>query len=180
MPAVIKVHEKNFTSYLSETEIREKITLLAEQLNKDYAGKNPLFISILNGSFIFAADLFKQLSNNPEICFVKIASYKGEKSTGNIITTIGLDTEIKGRNIVILEDIVDTGKTLSGFIPQIHEQQALSVKIATLLHKPDATIYPIQIDYCCFTIPNKFVIGYGLDYDGLGRNLKDIYQLQQE
>ena len=176
----IRVHDKNFTPYLSETQIQEKINLLAAQLNKDYAGKKPLFIAILNGSFIFAADLFKKLQLDAEICFVKLASYKGTKSTGHIITAIGLDTDITGRDIIILEDIIDTGKTLNQFLPQLYNLQPLSLRIAVLLHKPEATIYPIKIDYCCFTLPDKFVVGYGLDYDGLGRNLKEIYQLLQD
>ena len=176
----IRVHDKNFTPYLSETQIQEKIKLLAAQLTKDYAGKKPLFIAILNGSFIFAADLFKRLHIDAEICFIKLASYKGTKSTGHIITAIGLDTDITGRDIIILEDIIDTGKTLSQFLPQLYNQQPLSLRIAVLLHKPEATIYPVKIDYCCFTIPDKFVVGYGLDYDGLGRNLKEIYQLLQD
>ena len=178
--ASIRVHDKNFTPYLSETQIQEKINLLAAQLNKDYAGKKPLFIAILNGSFIFAADLFKKLQLDAEICFVKLASYKGTKSTGHIITAIGLDTDITGRDIIILEDIIDTGKTLNQFLPQLYNLQPLSLRIAVLLHKPEATIYPIKIDYCCFTLPDKFVVGYGLDYDGLGRNLKGIYQLLQD
>ncbi len=178
--ASIRVHDKNFTPYLSETQIQEKINLLAAQLNKDYAGKKPLFIAILNGSFIFAADLFKKLQLDAEICFVKLASYKGTKSTGHIITAIGLDTDITGRDIIILEDIIDTGKTLNQFLPQLYNLQPLSLRIAVLLHKPEATIYPIKIDYCCFTLPDKFVVGYGLDYDGLGRNLKEIYQLLQD
>ena len=180
MSSAIRVHDKNFTPYLSEIQIQEKINLLAAQLNIDYAGKKPLFIAILNGSFIFAADLFKKLHIDAEICFIKLASYKGTKSTGHIITAIGLDTDITGRDIIILEDIIDTGKTLSQFLPQLYNQQPFSLRIAVLLHKPDATIYPVKIDYCCFTIPDKFVVGYGLDYDGLGRNLKEIYQLLQD
>src|SRR5205085_5224695 len=142
--------------------------------------KRPLFISILNGSFMFSADLFKYLEIPAEICFIKLASYKGTKSSGQVVTAIGLDTDICGRDIIILEDIIDTGKTLSQFLPQVFNQQPASLKIAVLLHKPEATVYPIQIDYCCFTIPNKFVVGYGLDYDGFGRNLPEIYQLHEK
>ncbi|MGV3594610.1 MAG: hypoxanthine phosphoribosyltransferase [Sediminibacterium sp.] len=177
---VIKVHDKEFIPYLPETLIHEKIKELAAQLDKDYQGKRPLFISILNGSFMFSADLFKELSIEAEICFIKLASYKGTKSTGHVITAIGLDTEINNRHVIILEDIIDTGKTLSEFLPQLVNQQPLSLKVAVLLHKPDAMKYPVQIDYCCFTIPNRFVLGYGLDYDGLGRNIREIYQLKDE
>jgi hypoxanthine phosphoribosyltransferase len=177
---VIKVHDKEFVPYLPETLIHEKIKELAAQLDKDYQGKKPLFISILNGSFMFSADLFKELSIEAEICFIKLASYKGTKSTGHVITAIGLDMEINNRHVVILEDIIDTGKTLSEFLPQLINQQPLSLKVAVLLHKPDAMKYSVQIDYCCFTIPNRFVLGYGLDYDGLGRNIREIYQLKDE
>src|SRR3954462_4287988 len=178
--SIIKVHDKCFEPYLSGEEIIEKVKQLAEQINKDYEGKRPLFISILNGSFMFSADLFKYLSIPAEICFIKLASYKGTKSSGQVITAIGLDTDITDRDVIVLEDIIDTGKTLKEFLPQIRNLQPASLKIAVLLHKPEATVYPITIDYCGFSIPNKFVVGYGLDYDGLGRNLPEIYQLHEE
>lgn len=177
---MIKVHDKQFQPYLTEQVIREKLEVLAADINRDYAGRKPLFIAILNGSFMFASDLFKLLTIDAEICFIKLASYKGTKSTGHVITAIGLDTDITGRDIIILEDIIDTGKTINQFLPQLMNQQPSSCKIAVLLHKPEATVYPVQIDYCCFSIPNKFVVGYGLDYDGLGRNLREIYQLHAE
>jgi len=177
--SVLKVHDKEFVPFISAATIQHKIKDLAAQLAQDYNGKRPLFIAILNGSFIFAADLFKQLEIEAEICFIKLASYKGTKSTGHVVTAIGLDTDINDRHVIILEDIVDTGKTLHEFIPQITNQQPASLKIAALLHKPDATQYPISISYCCFSIPNKFVLGYGLDYDGLGRNIDEIYQLHE-
>jgi hypoxanthine phosphoribosyltransferase len=173
----LRVHDKEFEPYLSADEIAHKIQQMAEAINTDYAGKRPLFIAILNGSFIFASDLFKSISIEAEICFIKLASYKGTKSSGHVITAIGLDTDIIDRHVIILEDIVDTGKTLSEFLPQLHHQQPASLAIAALLHKPDATVYAIKIDYLGFSIPNKFVLGYGLDYDGLGRNIKEIYQL---
>jgi hypoxanthine phosphoribosyltransferase len=179
MSALVTLFDKTFEPFLSESLIQEKIKELAEEINKDYAGKKPLFIAILNGSFMFAADLFKAINIEAEICFIKLASYKGAKSTGNVITAIGLDNDINNRHVIILEDIIDTGKTLSQFLPQLEHQQPSSLKIAVLLHKPDATIHPVQIDYCCFSIPNRFVLGYGLDYDGFGRNLKEIYQLKE-
>lgn len=175
--AAIKVFDKEFVPYISEAEILEKVAALADQLNRDYDGKKPLFIAILNGAFMFASDVFKHLSIEAEICFIKLASYKGTKSSGHVITAIGLDTDVTGRDVVILEDIVDTGKTLSEFLPQLKNQTPRSLKVATLLHKPDATIYPVNIDYCCFSIPNRFVLGYGLDYDGFARNLRELYQL---
>ena len=174
----IQVLDKEFVPYLSEKEIQEKITALAVQLNKDYAGKKPIFLSILNGSFLFTADLFKQITIEAEVCFIKLASYKGMTSSGNIITAIGLEANVSGRDIIILEDIIDTGKTLHHYLPQLLSSSPASVKIAVLLNKKEALQFPVQIDYTCFEIPNKFVVGYGLDYDGLGRNSKDIYQLK--
>ncbi len=178
MPS-IKVHDKEFEIYLSEHDIQEKIKELAKQLENDYKDKNPLFIAILNGSFMFASDIFKNLNIDAEICFIKLASYKGMKSTGNVITAIGLDQDLYNRHVIIIEDIVDTGKTLYNFLPKLQHQQTASLKIVTLLHKPEATTFPLTIDYIGFSIPNKFVVGYGLDYDGLGRNLKEIYQLAE-
>lgn len=175
--SIIQVHDKQFEPYLAASTISERIKSLAAQLSADYAGKKPLFIAILNGSFMFASDLFKELTIDAEICFIKLASYKGTKSTGHVITAIGMDMDIFGREVVILEDIVDTGKTLSEFLPQLKHQQPASMKIVALLHKPEATVFPIKIDYLGFSIPNKFVVGYGLDYDGLGRNIREIYKL---
>ena len=176
----IKIHDKEFTPYITDQEIQEKIQQLALQLKKDYGDKKPLFLSILNGSFLFTADLFKYLDFEAEVCFVKLASYKGVSSTGNVITAIGLDTNLNDRHVIILEDIIDTGKTLHHFLPQLQSQQLASLKIAVLLNKKEALAYPIKVDYDCFEIPNKFVVGYGLDYDGLGRNSKDIYQLKED
>lgn len=175
----IKVHDKEFTPWMDEKTIADRVTILAQQINEDYAGKKPLFIAILNGAFIFAADLFKQINIDAEICFIKLVSYKGTKSTGNVITAIGLDESLQDRHIIILEDIIDTGKTLHTFLPQIYNQQPASVNICALLHKPDATEHPLTIKYLGFAIENKFVLGYGLDYDGLGRNLAALYQLAE-
>ncbi|MFT3825500.1 MAG: hypoxanthine phosphoribosyltransferase [Chitinophagaceae bacterium] len=175
--SVIRVHDKHFEPYITAEEIAQRIKQVAQKLNTDYIDKKPLFIAILNGSFMFASDLFKELTIDAEICFIKLASYKGTKSSGQVITAIGLDTDIFDRDVVIVEDIVDTGKTLSEFLPQLHHQQPASLKIVALLHKPDATVFPISIDYPGFSIPNKFVVGYGLDYDGLGRNIPAIYRL---
>lgn len=175
--SLIKVHDKSFEIYLSEDAIQQKVRELAQQINRDYQNRRPLFIAILNGSFMFASDLFKHLTIDAEICFIKLASYKGMTSSGNIITAIGLDQDLFNRDVVIVEDIVDTGKTLGVFLPKLQHQQPASLKIATLLHKPEATRYPLTLDYIGFSIPDKFVVGYGLDYDGLGRNLKEIYQV---
>jgi hypoxanthine phosphoribosyltransferase len=177
--STIKVHDKYFVPYLSEIEIQQKIQQLGLQLSNDYKNAKPLFIAILNGSFMFAADLFRHLNIEAEICFIKLASYKGTRSTGQVFTAIGLDMDITHRHVVVLEDIIDTGKTLNHFIPQLQNQQPASLKIAALLHKPEAAVYPVNIDYCCFSIPDKFVVGYGLDYNGLGRNLSAIYCLEE-
>lgn len=175
--AALKVHDKYFVPYIAEAELMQRINAMAKEIDADYKDKKPLFIAILNGSFMFASDIFKHITIEAEICFIKLASYKGTKSTGQVITAIGLDTDIVGRHVIILEDIIDTGKTMSEFLPQLHNQQPASLKIAALLHKPEATTYPIAIDYLGFSVPNKFLLGYGLDYDGLGRNIKEIYQL---
>ena len=176
----IQVLDKKFKPYISAEDLNKRITELADSINKDYEGKKPIFIAILNGSFMFASDLFKAINIDAEICFIKLASYKGTKSTGNVITSIGLDEPLKDRHVIIIEDIVDTGNTLNKFLPQLHNQQPASLKIAALLHKPEALEHPIVIDYLGFSVPNIFLLGFGLDYDGLGRNLAEIYQLTAE
>src|SRR5688500_18852436 len=148
----IHVHDKSFEPYISASAIAEKVEEIAGALNNDYAGKRPLFIAILNGSFMFASDLFKEIRIDAEICFIKLASYKGTKSTGHVITAIGLDTDLYNRHVVIIEDIVDTGKTLNTFLPQLHHQHPASLKIVTLLHKPEATEHHLSLDYTGFTI----------------------------
>lgn len=142
----IQVHDKQFKPYLTAEQINEQVKRVAAEINKDYQGKRPLFIAILNGSFMFAADLFKEITIEAEICFIKLASYKGIKSSGQVITAIGLDVDLVGREIIVIEDIVDTGKTLSQFLPQIQHHQPSSLKIAALLHKPEAMVHKIEID----------------------------------
>lgn len=173
----IRVHDKTFEPFLSAKDIQEKVDAIASSLERDYADKNPIFVAILNGSFIFAADLFRKLKMPAEICFIRLASYKGTRSTGNVISSIGLEVDIYQRHVIILEDIIDTGRTLSQFLPKLEHQQPASLKIVALLHKPQATIFPIEIHYLGFTVPDKFVVGYGLDYDGHGRNIPAIFQL---
>ena len=177
--STIKVHDKLFVPYIAEETILNKVKELARKLNSDYAEKRPLFIAVLNGSFMFASDLFKELTIEPEICFIRLASYKGTQSTGHVITAVGLDVDIKDRHVVIIEDILDTGKTLHTYLPQLINQQPASLKIAVLLHKPEAQTHLVKVDYACMRISNKFVLGYGLDYDGLGRNIREIYQLSE-
>lgn len=171
----VTVHGKAFRPFLTHEIISERVAALAAVINTEYAGKLPLFIGILNGSFIFAADLFRNITIESEISFIKLASYKGTHSTGNVVTAIGLEEQLKDRHIILVEDIVDTGKTLYSFMPEILGRNPASVEIATLLCKPDALQYPVQAKYCAFEIENKFVLGYGLDYDGLGRNFRDLY-----
>ena len=171
--------DKTFRPYLSKEQIQAAIESIANRINTEYQGKNPLFIPILNGSFMFASDLFKRITIPAEISFIKLASYKGTHSTGNVITAIGLETEIYQRHVIVIEDIVDTGKTMSVFLPQLTHQQPQSLKVCALLHKKAATVHPMQIDYLGFEIPNLFVVGYGLDYNGQGRNLDSILQVDE-
>ncbi len=174
---ILKLNGKSFTPYLTAAQIATQVNRLAAEISNDYESQRPLFIAILNGSFMFASDLFKALTIECEICFIKLASYKGTKSTGQVITSIGLDATLTNRHVIVLEDIVDTGKTLSEFLPQLANQQPTSLKIVSLLHKPDALVYQLKIDYLGFNVPDKFLLGYGLDYDGYGRNLKEIYTI---
>jgi len=178
--SIIQVRDKKFRPYITAAEIESRIKEMAVEISKDYSEKNPIFIAILNGSFMFASDLFKSITGDAEICFIKLASYKGTKSTGNVITSIGLDEPLTGRHVVIIEDIVDTGNTLTKFLPQLYNQQPASLKIAALLHKPEALEHPLDLHYIGFSVPNKFLLGFGLDYDGLGRNLAEIYQLVED
>ncbi len=175
----IQVLDKTFVPYLSEQEIQNRINQLALQISKDFEGKNPLFIGILNGSFMFASDLYKDISIPSTISFIKLVSYKGTSSSGTVITSIGLEEDLSDRHVIIVEDIVDTGKTMSSFIPSLQKLQPASVTICTLLHKPDALQFPLTLDYIGFVIPDKFVVGYGLDYDGYGRNFREIFQIKQ-
>jgi hypoxanthine phosphoribosyltransferase len=173
----IQVLDKTFVPFLSSEIIQQRISELALQISSDYLGLNPIFIGILNGSFMFASDLYKQISVPSTISFIKLASYKGTTSTGTVITAIGLEEELNDRHVILIEDIVDTGKTLSEFIPSLKHLSPASIKICTLLQKPEALQHEVAVDYVGFPIPNKFVVGYGLDYDGYGRNSAEIYQL---
>ncbi|PQJ11786.1 hypoxanthine phosphoribosyltransferase [Flavipsychrobacter stenotrophus] len=175
----IHIIDKTFVPFISAAKINERVSELAATINRDYAGKKPLVIGILNGSFIFAADLFRLLTIEAEISFIKLASYKGTSSTGNVVTAIGMEENLKDRHVIIVEDIIDTGKTLHAFMPEIMNRQPASVKIATFLSKPDALKYDVKADYCAFEIENKFVLGYGMDYDGLGRNIPELYVLKE-
>ncbi|MDE6689739.1 MAG: hypoxanthine phosphoribosyltransferase, partial [Prevotella sp.] len=153
---------------------------LADRLNKDLADKNPLFLAVLNGSFIFAADLLREITVPCEISFVKLASYQGVTSTGKVREVLGINEDLKGRTIVIVEDIVDTGRTMKRMIESLGTRHPASIHICTLFVKPDKLEEPLDIEYAAFSIPNDFIVGYGLDYDQQGRNLKEIYTLVEE
>lgn len=172
-----KLKDKNFTKYIQSDDIQAKVCELATRLNTELAGKNPLFVIVLNGAFIFASDILKKVTIDCEIAFVKLSSYEGTHSTGVVQQIIGLNLDIKGRTIVVIEDIVDSGLTLLSFRATLKEMEPAEVKIATCLLKPDAFKAKFPIDYVCFSIPNEFVVGYGLDYDELGRNSSDIYKI---
>ena len=175
---LIKILDKKFQLVIQNSVITKTIERLAKEMNKDLEGKNPLFISILNGSFIFAADLYKRISLlDSEITFVRLASYDNDTSTGKVKELIGLNETIEERTVVVLEDIVDTGATLERVIGELKLRKAADIKICTLLFKPEAYTKNIPIDYIGFKIANNFVVGYGLDYDGYGRNLMAIYKL---
>lgn len=177
---MIQVHDLSFQLYLSKEQLQKRITTLAEELKTQYADKCPLFIGVLNGSFIFAADLLKVCDFDCEISFIKVASYRGTSSTGEVSTLIGLDEDIKGRHVVFIEDIVDTGNTMAKLFSDLSAYQPASLSLVSLLLKPEALQHPnLPLDYIGFEIPNKFVVGYGLDYNGRGRNYPDLYQLVQ-
>lgn len=174
----VTLHDKTFEISIPEEKILGAVKQLAEQLNKDLKDVDkPLFISILNGSFMFTADLIKHISVPCEISFLKLSSYSGTESSGCVRELIGLTKSLEGRTVIILEDIVDSGKTLEELISTLESHKPKEVRLATLLFKPDAYKKDIKLDYIGLSIPNDFIVGYGLDYDELGRNLRDIYTL---
>ena len=176
----VHVLDKTFVPYLGTEKIQERITILAQEMNEAYAEKSPLFIGVLNGAFMFASDLLQKVTVPCQITFVKMASYQGTASTGDVKELLGLRESIEGRHVVIIEDIVDTGLTMFKALGDLRKQNPASLEVATLLTKPDCLQKEIDMKYVGFEIPNKFVIGYGLDYDGYGRNLQDIYQLAED
>ncbi|MGQ0828224.1 MAG: hypoxanthine phosphoribosyltransferase [Bacteroidota bacterium] len=173
----VVIHNHSFKVKITSGEIQEAVKQLAKTINKDMKDKNPLFLAVLNGSFMFAADLMRQLTIDCEISFVKLASYDGTKSTGKIKQLIGIDEKIKGRTVIVVEDIVDTGNTIENVWDQLKKLGPAEIKIATLLFKSDAFLKTVPIEYAAIIVPNDFLVGYGLDYNGLGRNLNDIYVL---
>jgi hypoxanthine phosphoribosyltransferase len=177
MSDTVTMHGKTFEVFLTDEEIQQRVWELGQEISKDYKGKIPLILSILNGSFIFTADLIRYLDVQLKVEFVRLASYVGTSSAGEILEILGLRNDIKGEDVIIVEDIVDTGLTLSKFVAQIKEKNPNSVKVVSLLQKPAAIEHPVDIDYVGFEIPNEFVLGYGLDFDEIGRELPQIYKL---
>lgn len=171
----IQIKDKTFVVSIPETAILRQVKRVAEEIERDYAGQNPLFLAVLNGAFVFAADLIRSVHLPSEITFVKLSSYEGMSSTGSVKKMIGLNTNLKGRPVIIVEDIIDSGQTMVHLLDELAEHEPASVAICALLVKPDNLKVQLDVKYCCLEIPNDFIVGYGLDYDGEGRNLRDIY-----
>jgi len=179
MSNTVQVHDLSFETYIDKKAIKQRVKEMGKELSKTYNGKNPIFLAILNGSFVFAADLVRQCKFEHEISFIKLTSYEGTTSSGKVTTQIGLQEDLTDREVILIEDIIDTGTTIYNFLPTLKKSNPKSITIVSLLQKPEALKFPLKVDYIGFEIPNKFVVGYGLDYNGLGRNLKDIYQLKE-
>jgi len=175
--SIVKIKDKTFETSIPESEIKQRVKELAQRINHDLEGKNPLFLVVLNGAFIFAADLYREITIPSEISFVRLASYQGVISTGKVKEVLGINENLTGRDIVIVEDIVDTGRTMKQMIESLATRNPASIHICTLFVKPDKLEEPLDIEYAAFSIPNDFIVGYGLDYDQQGRNLKEIYTL---
>ena len=173
----IKIKDKSFRVSIPEAEIKTCVKALAEQMSKDLEGKNPIFLAVLNGAFIFAADLMREMTIPCEISFVKLASYQGTTSTGKVKEVFGINEDLSGRTVVIVEDIVESGQTMKQMIESLGTRNPASVQICTLFFKPEKLKEELTLDYVAFRIPDDFILGYGLDYDGLGRELKDVYTI---
>jgi hypoxanthine phosphoribosyltransferase len=176
----IRIHDKEFVPSIPSEEILEQVRRVANEINRDYEGQQPLFLVVLNGSFIFAADLMREITLPADVSFVKLASYQGTASSGTVREVIGLNTDITGRPIIIVEDIVESGLTMAHMIATLKKQNPKSVDICTLLLKPEKLEVQLDIKYVAMEIPNDFIVGYGLDYNELGRNLKDIYTIKED
>jgi len=178
--SVVKIKDKTFKTSIPEAQILERVKAVAERINTDMADKNPLLLAMLNGSFVFAADLMREITVPCEISFVEMSSYQGTSSTGKVKQLLGLNEDIKGRTVIIVEDIVESGLTLKTLLETLKEKEPADVQICTLLFKPDCLQVPLDIKYVAMEIPNDFILGYGLDYDQQGRNLRDIYTVVEE
>ena len=173
----VKILDKTFETSIPESVILERVKAVAERINKDYEGKTPLFLAVLNGAFMFAADLMREITIPCEISFVKLASYQGVISTGTVREVLGINEDLTGRHVIIVEDIIDTGKTMAKMIDSLGTRHTASVEVCTLLLKPDKLQEDLNIKYAAIEIPNDFIVGHGLDYDQQGRNLRDIYTI---
>lgn len=178
--SIVKIKDKTFETSITEDEIKLRVKELAAKISKDLEGKDPLLLCVLNGSFVFAADLMREMTIPCEISFVKLASYDGAASTGKVKEIIGLNVDLTSRNVVIVEDIVDTGRTMKQMLASLEFQNPESIHICTLFVKPESLVEKLDIEYAAFNIPNDFIVGYGLDYDQQGRGLKDIYSLKED
>lgn len=178
--STIQIKDKSFTTFITEEEILKEVSRVADEISRDLEGTEPLFLSVLNGSFMFTADLMKRVNIPCEISFVKLASYQGTSSTGKVKELVGLNEDIEGRTVVIVEDIIDTGFTMERLVETLRARNPKDIRIATLLVKPDKLQVKLDIDYVAMNIPNDFIVGYGLDYDGKGRNYRDIYTVVNE
>ena len=175
--SIIRIKDKTFKTSITEAEIKARIKALAQQINKDMEGKTPLFLGVLNGAFIFAADLMREMTIPCEVSFVKLASYQGTTSTGKVQEVIGINENLSGRTVVIVEDIVESGQTMKRMIESIGTRNPASVQICALFFKPEKLKVDLTLDYVAFRIPDDFIVGYGLDYDQQGRGLKDVYTI---
>ena len=177
--SVIKIHDREFVKTISAEEIAAEVKRVASDINRDYAGKRPLLLGVLNGCFMFASDLMKNLEIECEISFVKFSSYEGSDTTGTVKQVMGLTESIEGRDVIIVEDIVDTGLTMHKMLETLAQSKPASLAIASLFLKPARLRVPVEVKYSAFEIPDRFIVGYGLDYDGLGRNLPDVYDVKE-
>ncbi|MBQ5626658.1 MAG: hypoxanthine phosphoribosyltransferase [Bacteroidaceae bacterium] len=177
--STIKIHDREFVRTIPAEEIAQRVKGVAERINKDYAGKRPLLIGVLNGCFMFVSDLMKNLEIECEVSFVKFSSYQGAETTGNVKQLLGLSESIEGRDVIIVEDIVDTGLTMHKMLETLEEKKPASLAVASLFLKPARLRVPVEVKYSAFEIPDRFIVGYGLDYDGLGRNLPDVYDVKE-
>ena len=175
--STVKIHDKVFEKSITSEEIAAEVKRVASEINRDYAGKRPLLLGVLNGSFMFVADLMRYLEVECEISFVKLSSYQGTKTTGTVREVLGLAETIAGRDVIVVEDIVDTGYTMQNMLETVGTREPASIEIASLFVKPARLKVPVDVKYSAFTIPDRFIVGYGLDYDGLGRNLPDVYDV---
>ena len=177
--SIVKIKDKTFKTSIPEVEIQQRVKEVADHINRDMADKNPLLLAVLNGSFMFAADLMKNITIPCEISFVKLASYQGTQSTGEVKEVIGINEDLAGRTVIIVEDIVESGLTIQRMLDSLGTRNPDSIEVCTLLLKPDRLKVDLDIKYVAFSIPNDFILGYGLDYDQQGRNLRDIYTLME-